>query len=73
MEAINIKAYTADTSQVDAIKAFMKALKIKFEVSKEEQSPYNPEFVAMVKQGEEDLKNGKGIKMTLAELKELCK
>jgi hypothetical protein len=38
MNAINIKAYTVDTSQIEAIKAFMKALKIKFEVSKEPHS-----------------------------------
>jgi hypothetical protein len=38
MNAINIKAYTVDTSQIEAIKAFMKALKIKFEVSKESHS-----------------------------------
>jgi phosphoribosylamine-glycine ligase len=36
MEAINIKAFTADASQIEAIKAFMKALKIKFEVTKED-------------------------------------
>ena len=43
MEAINIKAFTEDTSQIEALKAFMKALKIKFEVTKEK--PYNSEFV----------------------------
>jgi hypothetical protein len=73
MEAINIKAYTESSSQIEAIKAFMKALKIKFELSNEVQSPYNPEYVAKIKQGQEDIKNGKGIKMTLNELKELCK
>lgn len=35
MEAVTIKAYTDDVSQIEAIKAFMKALKIKFELSKE--------------------------------------
>ncbi|NGM61254.1 hypothetical protein G5B30_04900 [Sphingobacterium sp. SGG-5] len=35
METINIIAHTKDASQIEAIKAFMKALKIKFEVSKE--------------------------------------
>jgi hypothetical protein len=73
MEAINIKAYTADTSQVNAIKAFMKALKIKFELSKEEIKPYNPEFVKKIKQGDEDLKNGKGRTVTLEELDSLWK
>jgi hypothetical protein len=73
MEAINIKAYTADTSQVDAIKAFMKALKIKFELSKEDVKPYNPEFVAMIKKGDKEFAEGKGIKISVADFKELCK
>ena len=73
MEAINIKAYTADNSQIDAIKAFMKALKIKFEVAKATESPYDPEFVAMIKKGQKEVAEGKGIKMSISEFKELCK
>ncbi len=73
MEAINIKAYTADNSQIDAIKAFMKALKIKFEVAKETESPYNPEFVKKIKQADKEFAQGKGIKMSISEFKELCK
>ena len=75
MKAINIIAYTEDQSQIDAITAVIKAFKIKYRISKtqEVESPYNPEFVAMIKQGEKDLKNGKGIKMTLAELEKLCR
>ena len=34
-----------------ALKAFMKALKIRFE---EEKSQYNPEFVKKIKRSEED-------------------
>lgn len=33
MQAINITAYTEDDSQIEAVKAFMKALKIKFEIA----------------------------------------
>ncbi|KAF2515622.1 DUF2683 family protein [Flavobacterium foetidum] len=33
MKAINITAYTEDASQIEAVKAFMKALKIKFEIA----------------------------------------
>lgn len=33
MQAINITAYTEDASQIEAVKAFMKALKIKFEIA----------------------------------------
>ncbi|WP_442796117.1 DUF2683 family protein [Pelobium manganitolerans] len=71
MEPINIKAYTSDSSKIDALKAFMKALKIKFEVSKE--TPYNQEFVNKILEGEQDLLKGKGEKMTLDELKALWK
>jgi hypothetical protein len=55
-----------------ALVAFMKALKIKFEVPKT-KSPYNKEFVAMIKQGDQDLKNGKGKKISMDELDQLWK
>ena len=71
MEATNIKAFTVDTSQIEALKAVMKALKIKFEVSKD--TPYNPEFVAKIKIGEKQIQEGKGIKMSVAGFKDLCK
>jgi hypothetical protein len=48
MGIINIKVHTSDSAQVDAIKAFMKALKIKFELSKEDDKPYNQEFVKKI-------------------------
>lgn len=73
MKTINIKAYTEDTSQIEALKAFMKALKIKFEVSKETESPYNSDFVKKIQKGDEDLKKGEGVKMTIEELERLCK
>lgn len=57
MQTINITAHPQDDSQVEAVKAFMKALKIKFEISKEK--PYNPEFVAKVKKSEQEFKYGK--------------
>ncbi|MCB9034281.1 MAG: hypothetical protein H6553_10620 [Chitinophagales bacterium] len=72
METVNIKAHTIDASQVEAIKAFMKALKIKFELTKE-QSPYNTDFVKKIEQGDEDLKKGKGRKTTVQELDKLWK
>ncbi len=56
MEAINITAYTNDTSQIDAIKAVLKALKIKFEVATEK--PYNPEFVSKIQESREQYKKG---------------
>jgi len=66
MQATNITAYTVDASQLDAIKAFMKALKIKFEVQKE--SPYNKKFVTKILQGEEEFKKGKSKAIKTAEL-----
>lgn len=75
MKAINITAYTEDASQIEAIKAVIKAFKIKYKITKakESESPYNPDFVAMIKQGEKDLKNGKGVSMTIEDLEKLCK
>ena len=69
MEQITIKAQPTDLSQVEAIKAFMKALKIKFEVTRTE--PYDPEFVKKIAQGDNDLKEGKGRKVTVKELNKL--
>jgi len=73
METVNIKAYTDDASQVEALKAFMKALKIKFELSQGDASSYNPEFVKKIQQGDKDKKNGKGRTVTLDELDALWK
>jgi len=44
------------SEQVSALKAFMQALKIKFEVSKEET--YNPEFVAKIEESKKQYENG---------------
>ncbi|TRW95858.1 DUF2683 family protein [Flavobacterium gawalongense] len=71
MQAINFTAYTEDASQIEAVKAFMKALKIKFEMSKDK--PYNPEFVEKILQGDKDYEAGKGKKVTMEELNSLWK
>lgn len=42
MKSINITAYTDDASQIESIKAFMKALKIKFELTKGESPIIQP-------------------------------
>jgi hypothetical protein len=73
METIHITASSVDATQLEAIKTILKALKIKFSLKKEKESPYDPDFVAMIRQGEEDLKNGKGIKITMEALEALCK
>lgn len=43
MQAINITAYTEDASQIEAVKAFMKALKIKFEIANVRSYELSPE------------------------------
>ncbi len=53
-----IIAHPVSQDKLESLKAFLKALKIKFEVSKEEV--YNDDFVKMIKKGDEELKNGKG-------------
>jgi hypothetical protein len=71
MQTINITAYTEDASQIEAIKAVMKALKIKFEISK--GKTYHPEFVEKIEQSRQDLMDGKGTVLTLEELNDLWK
>jgi len=71
MQSTNFTAYTEDVSQIEAVKAFMKALKIKFEITKD--VPYNQEFVKKIKQSKEDYKNGKGKAMSMDELNSLWK
>jgi hypothetical protein len=53
-----------------ALKAFLEASKIKFENQTTNQidSPYDPDFVAMVEENREDYKAGKGIKVDLDDI-----
>ena len=66
MQTINITAHPQDDSQVEAVKAFMKALKIKFEISKEK--PYNAEFVAKIKKSKQEFKEGKSTRVKKEDL-----
>ena len=68
-----ITIYPQTAEQVNAIKAFMKALKIKFDISKVEDKPYDPEFVEKIFQGKKEIEQGKGITLSMGELNELCK
>jgi hypothetical protein len=52
--------------QENALKAFMKALKIKFEITKEK--PYDPEFVAKIQKSRQQAKEGNTVKMDLNEI-----
>ena len=55
-------------AQENALKAFIKALKIKFEVSKEK--PYDPEFVGKVDESRKQAKEGKTTRVEKDDLKE---
>jgi hypothetical protein len=59
------------SEQITVIKAFLKALKIKFEFSKGET--YNPEFVAKIEKARQDYKDGKGTSYTSEQLNTLWK
>lgn len=60
-------AHPSNANELEIIKAFFKALKIKYEITKEDTS-YNSDFVKKIEQGDKDLKEGKGRKVTLEEL-----
>lgn len=70
MQSVTIKAYTEDSKQLDAVKAFFNALKIKFEIS---ESTYNPNFANMILNAEKDIKENKGKKVTSSEFDNLWK
>jgi hypothetical protein len=61
------------SEQRSIIKALMKAMKIKFEVSKEEKSPYNNNFVEKIKRSQQNFKEGKGRVVSSEELDNLWK
>ena len=58
-----ILVYPENPEKAQALKAFLKALKIDFE-----KSPYNPEFVAKIKRGDEDIKAGRTSKVSLDDI-----
>lgn len=52
--------------QENALKAFVKALKMKFEVAKDQ--PYDPDFVAKIQQSRKQAVEGKTVKIDLDDL-----
>lgn len=60
-------AHPKTTEQVNALKAFMQALKIKFEVSKEEG--YNPDFVAKIEESRQQYKKGEYVSVEKKDIK----
>jgi hypothetical protein len=53
------------------LKSLAKALG--FEIVQETEKPYNPEFVKEILEAAKEVREGKGTRMTMEELKELCK
>jgi len=51
--------------QLTALKAFVKALKIKFKIT---DTKYSDSFVEKILKGKEDIKNGKGLKIAVKDL-----
>lgn len=67
MQIINITAHTEDASQIEAIKAVIKAFKIKFSISKT-TSTYDPDFVAKIEESRKQALDGKTVKINLDEI-----
>ena len=44
-----------------------------FEIVEKIEKPYDPEFVQEILEAQQSIKDGKGVRMTMEELKELCK
>jgi hypothetical protein len=65
-------AHPSNNEQLNSLKVILKAMKIKFEVTKSEK-PYNPEFVNMVLDVEKEIKNSKGQKVSSDNFEDLWK
>ena len=65
MEALIVEP--KNKKELQAIKAVLKALDISFRT--EQESPYDPEFVAKIKKSEQQVKEGKVTRVKKEELK----
>jgi hypothetical protein len=63
MEALLV--YPEKKKDLQAIKAVLKALNVRFEAT---DSQYDPTFVKMVEKGSQDIVDGKGVKMDIKNL-----
>jgi hypothetical protein len=71
MRTSNIIIAHPDDDKFESLKAFLEALKIKFEIATEK--PYDDNFVKMIMKGDEDIKEGRGRRITLDEIDDLWK
>ncbi|MFN5416557.1 MAG: DUF2683 family protein [Flavobacteriia bacterium] len=60
--------HPSNNEQAMALKAFLKALKMSFEIKKEDK-PYNPEFVKEILESRRQYENGEYTSMNMDELK----
>ena len=58
MSTLNIITAPISEDKLEYVKAFLNALKIQFNIS--ESKTYDDDFVEMIQQGDEDIKNNKG-------------
>lgn len=63
-----ILAHPENSSQLEALKAFLKALKIKFESGSKQDGEYDPEFVQKILEGQKEIEAGKGTTIKLEDL-----
>jgi hypothetical protein len=61
--------HPSNEEQVDALKAFLKALKMSFEVKKVEEKSYNKAFVKKIKESRKQYENGEFVSLKQEELK----
>ena len=64
--------HTDDKDQLKAVKAVLKALKVKFDVKKNNE-PFNAELISKIEKGKKEISEGKGIKMSAEDLENLWK
>lgn len=60
-----------EDDKIQIIKDFLNSIKVKFETqttSKEEESPYDPEFVAKIEKSRQQLKEGKVTRIKIEDL-----
>lgn len=68
---VTLTVHPKNQKQLVAVEAVLKALEVDFK--KEGKNPYDPEFVAKIKESQKQAKEGKIVSYTLTELENLCK
>jgi len=71
MNAENIFiAHPENADQLSALKAIVKALKIKFEIKRSEEDIYNSEFIAKIQESRNDFEEGKYTRVKQSDLQD---